>query len=78
MGAAVADPIFDRASSQGRWVCTVLLAAPAYVPPVAAVLGLVPPDIGMWALILFASLVPLVIGQSAAVAADAYKRARRR
>ncbi|CAO4141739.1 Calcium-transporting ATPase [Methylorubrum aminovorans] len=59
-------------------LCTVLLAAPAYVPPVAAVLGLVPPDIGMWALILFASLVPLVIGQSAAVAADAYKRARRR
>ncbi|MDN3626477.1 cation-translocating P-type ATPase [Methylobacterium isbiliense] len=57
------------------FLCTVLLVGPAYAPPVGAVLGLVPPDLGMWALILPASFAPLLIVQLAQISADARKRA---
>ncbi|MEN3226472.1 cation-transporting P-type ATPase [Methylorubrum rhodesianum] len=44
-------------------LCTVLLVGPAYAPSLGAVLGLVPPDLGMWVLILSASLTPLLLVQ---------------
>jgi Ca2+-transporting ATPase len=45
-------------------LCTVLLVVPAYWAPMAHVLGLVPPDAAMWAIILGMSLAPLVVMQA--------------
>jgi P-type Ca2+ transporter type 2C len=44
-------------------VCTTLLAVPAYLPPLAAVLHLVRPDPYMWMIILGMSLAPLLVWQ---------------
>ena len=46
-------------------LCTVLLAAPPYVAPLAHVLHLTPPTATMWAIILTMSLAPLVVLQAA-------------
>ena len=44
-------------------LCTLLLAVPAYLPGAAGLLGLVPPDAAMWALVLVASVLPVLIWQ---------------
>ncbi|MDN3591081.1 cation-translocating P-type ATPase [Methylobacterium adhaesivum] len=44
-------------------ICTGLLVGPAYAPRVGTVLGLVPPDSSMWAIVLCASLLPVLVIQ---------------
>lgn len=44
-------------------LCGGLLILPAYVPPLAGVLGLVPPDAAMWATVLGFSAAPAVVWQ---------------
>ncbi|NJK50574.1 hypothetical protein HC931_22840 [Candidatus Gracilibacteria bacterium] len=44
-------------------LCTCLLLSAVYIPPLARVLGVVPPDLRSWGLILAASLIPLIVGQ---------------
>jgi Ca2+-transporting ATPase len=64
-------PLFNEVT-RNPWVwgsillCTFLLVIPAYVPALAHVLHLVRPDLGMWAVILLASLAPLPLAQGAA------------
>ncbi|MBN8906644.1 MAG: cation-transporting P-type ATPase, partial [Rhodospirillales bacterium] len=45
-------------------LCTVLLALPPYVPPVAAILRLVPLNAAMWGVVLGCSLGPLLLSQA--------------
>jgi Ca2+-transporting ATPase len=45
-------------------LCTGLLLAAAYVPGLSLVLEMVPPDTQGWFLILGASLIPLLVGQT--------------
>ncbi|MDI1343365.1 MAG: HAD-IC family P-type ATPase, partial [Pseudolabrys sp.] len=45
-------------------LCTVLVAAPPYVAPLALVLHLVPPTAAMWGVILGMSLAPLAVIQA--------------
>ncbi|HTM74516.1 MAG TPA: cation-transporting P-type ATPase [Pseudolabrys sp.] len=45
-------------------LCTALLAAPPYLAPVAGVMHLVPPSPVMWAVILGASVLPLIVTQT--------------
>ncbi|MCU0534145.1 MAG: cation-transporting P-type ATPase [Hydrococcus sp. Prado102] len=44
-------------------LCTCLLLSAVYIPPLAQVLGVVPPDLKGWGLLLGASLIPLIVGQ---------------
>ncbi len=59
--------------SKNPWIwgalalCLVFLLAALYVPPLAELLSLQPPDRDMWFLIIGMSLVPLVLGQVAAI-----------
>ncbi|WP_311276051.1 cation-transporting P-type ATPase [Methylobacterium sp. WCS2018Hpa-22] len=53
------------------FLCTVLLVGPAYMPAVGNVLGLVPPDSTMWAIILCASFAPLLLVQLGTMAISA-------
>ncbi len=46
-------------------LCAALLAAAVYVPPLAALLQVTPPNPAEWIVILAGSLVPLVLGQLA-------------
>lgn len=43
-------------------LCIVILAVAIYLPPLAQVLRIVPPDMRGWGLVLGASLVPLLLG----------------
>ncbi len=45
-------------------LCAVLLVVPPYVPPVASVLGLVPPDALMWSVVFGFSIVPVLVWQT--------------
>jgi P-type Ca2+ transporter type 2C len=45
-------------------LCTVLVAAPPYVAPLAHVLHLAPPSAAMWVIILGMSLAPLIVTQA--------------
>jgi Ca2+-transporting ATPase len=45
-------------------LCTVLLAAPPYIAPLAHVLHLTPPTAAMWSIILAMSLAPLLLIQA--------------
>ncbi len=45
-------------------LCTVLVAAPPYVAPLAHVLHLAPPSAAMWVTILGMSLAPLIVTQA--------------
>ncbi len=45
-------------------LCTALLVAPPYFPPLAYVLHLAPPTPAMWAIILGMSVTPLVVTQA--------------
>ena len=45
-------------------LCSVLLVAPPYIPPIADVLHLAPPTAAMWAIILGLSLAPLLVIQA--------------
>jgi P-type Ca2+ transporter type 2C len=45
-------------------LCTMLLAAPPYLAPLAHVLHLVPPGPTMWAIILGLSVTPLLVTQA--------------
>lgn len=57
-------------------LCTVLLVGPAYLPPVGAVLGIVPPDPAMWGVILGASLAPLLLVELRATVVGGPRRPR--
>jgi P-type Ca2+ transporter type 2C len=46
-------------------LCVALLVAPPYLPPMAEVMRLVPPTPVMWAIILGASVAPLIVIQAA-------------
>lgn len=48
-------------------LCTLLLAVPAYIPVVADILQIVPPDRDMWLIILGMSLAPLAFNQIGAL-----------
>lgn len=69
---------FRNEVTRNPWVwaalllCTVLLVGPAYAPSLGTVLGLVPPDPTMWALILCASLAPLLLVQLGTIAVRAH------
>ncbi|OIQ65925.1 calcium-transporting ATPase [mine drainage metagenome] len=62
--------LMDNEITRNRWIwaslalCTALLVAPTYIPALASVLGLVPPDATMWALIFVMSAGPTVIWQA--------------
>ena len=45
-------------------LCSALLVAPPYIPPIADVLHLAPPTAIMWAIILGFSLAPLLVIQA--------------
>lgn len=68
MRAVTASP-FRNAITRNRYVwgalvlCTGLLLAAVYVPVLAEALSVVPPAPSHWALILSASLLPLLVGQ---------------
>lgn len=57
-------------------LCTVLLAVPPYVPPLAEVLHLSPPTPAMWAVILGLSLAPLLVSQAVSLLLAARRRER--
>ncbi len=45
-------------------LCSALLVAPPYIPPIADVLHLAPPTAAMWAIILGLSLAPMLVIQT--------------
>ncbi|MDE3079602.1 MAG: cation-transporting P-type ATPase [Paracoccaceae bacterium] len=63
-------PVLVNEITRNPWVwaalglCSVLLAVPPYVPPLAAVLGLVPPDARIWGVVLGCSLGPMLVWQA--------------
>ncbi|WP_241559907.1 cation-translocating P-type ATPase [Solirhodobacter olei] len=67
-----AHPLVNEIT-RNRWIwaalmlCSALLVVPPYLPPLADVLGLVPPGPGMWALALGFSLLPTALWQAAAL-----------
>jgi Ca2+-transporting ATPase len=79
MRASGSQP-FRNEVTRNPWVwaalllCTVLLVGPAYAPSLGAVLGLVPPDMIMWVLVLSASLTPLLLVQLGTMVAGTRKR----
>jgi Ca2+-transporting ATPase len=54
-------------------LCTVLLAVPPYLPPVAHVLHLVPPSPVMWATIFGMALAPLLVTQAVMAALPQFR-----
>jgi Ca2+-transporting ATPase len=48
-------------------VCLVLIGIACYVPPLAEVLKLTPPDAGGWAIVLATSVSAMVLGRVAAL-----------
>jgi P-type Ca2+ transporter type 2C len=48
-------------------LCSLLLAVPPYLPPIANVLHLVPPTAEMWTIIVVSSAAPLVVMQGAMI-----------
>ncbi|MDE2335534.1 MAG: cation-transporting P-type ATPase [Rhodospirillales bacterium] len=83
--------VFNMRSLQGRFVfnevtrnrwlwaalalCSTLLAAPPYLPPMAELLDLAPPTASMWGIVVASSLLPLVVTQ-VAMAAISRRHAR--
>jgi Ca2+-transporting ATPase len=59
------DVTQNRAVWAALALCLVLLLAAVYLPPLAGVLGVVEPSLDGWALILAASILPLLVGQFA-------------
>ncbi len=59
-------------------LCTVLLAAPPYLPPAAHLLHLAPLTVAMWTVVLGCSLAPLVVTQAVMAAAVGRRQARTR
>ena len=45
-------------------LCTLLLVIPAYVSPLAGVLGLTPPTAAMWAVVFIFSVAPMLVTQA--------------
>ena len=74
MRHAASHPL-DNEVVRNPWVwaslalCTLLLLVPAYTPPLAALLGLVPPTPAMWGAILGMSMSALLVLQLAALVA---------
>jgi P-type Ca2+ transporter type 2C len=58
--------LWNSEVSRNPWVwaallaCSCLLLLAVYTPPLAQVLGLVPPDLAMWGVILGMSLAPVL------------------
>ena len=65
--------VFSNEITRNIWVwaalalCGVLLVAPPYIPPIADVLHLAPPDAAMWAIILSLSLAPMLVIQAVTI-----------
>ena len=63
-------PLFYNEITQNRYVwaalglCTGMILAAVYVPGLAAVLQVTPPDLAGWSLIVGMSLLPLLVGQA--------------
>ena len=55
-------------------LCTVLLAAPLYLTPIASVMHLVPPTPIMWAIILGSSAAPLVVTQAVTLTLESLRQ----
>jgi P-type Ca2+ transporter type 2C len=55
-------------------LCTCLLLSAVYFPPLAQVLGVVPPDLRGWGLLLGASLIPLIVGQASKILRSSRRR----
>ncbi|MBE9639183.1 HAD-IC family P-type ATPase [Salipiger mangrovisoli] len=68
---AGASGILSNEITRNPWIwaalalCLALLALPPYIPPLAGVLGVVPPDAGMWALVLGLGALPMLAWQVA-------------
>ena len=54
-------------------LCTALLAAPPYLPPMAEVMQLAPPTATMWAIIFGMSVAPLIVTQIVTAAVTALR-----
>ncbi|MEJ2623544.1 MAG: HAD-IC family P-type ATPase [Pseudolabrys sp.] len=63
--------VLNNEITRNPWVwaalalCSALLVAPPYIPPIADVLHLAPPTAVMWAIILALSLAPMIVIQAA-------------
>ena len=57
-------------------LCSALLAAPPYIAPLAQVLGLVPLEPRMWAVVLGLSAAPVVVWQAGALILGRLRRDR--
>ncbi|MBS0518878.1 MAG: cation-transporting P-type ATPase [Proteobacteria bacterium] len=70
---------FRNEVTRNPWVwgaallCTMLLAVPPYLPPMAEVMHLAPPTPAMWAVILGMSIAPLVAIQAVTLAVAALR-----
>ncbi|MGA7972410.1 MAG: cation-transporting P-type ATPase [Pseudolabrys sp.] len=62
--------VLNNEITRNPWVwaalalCSALLVAPPYIPPIADVLHLAPPTAAMWAIILALSLAPMLVIQT--------------
>jgi Ca2+-transporting ATPase len=62
------SPVFFNAVTRNPYVwgavvlCTAILLTAVYLPPLAAALHIVPPDLAGWTLVAVASLAPLILG----------------
>ena len=57
-------------------LCTALLLLAVYAPPLAGALHVVPPDLRGWALVLLASIAPLLLGTIIGVSDHLLRAAR--
>ncbi len=58
-------------------LCTVLVAAPPYIAPMAEVMHLVPPTLDMWGIVLAMSLAPMILIQIVTVAITRHAKSAR-
>jgi Ca2+-transporting ATPase len=63
-------PLLRNEVTRNPWLwaalalCTALLAAPPYLPPLAHLLHLAPPSSAMWAIVLVLSAAPMIVTQA--------------
>ncbi len=79
-----ASPVFVNAVTRNPYVwlavavCTALLLLAVYLPPLAGALHVVPPDRSGWALVMLASIAPLLLGTMIGVSGQFVRAARAR
>ncbi len=73
---AASAPMFNNEITRNPWVwgalalCVGLLMLPAYLPPFAALLGIVAPNVTMWGIVLCLSALPMLVWQLAVTVGD--------